>query len=91
MTTNSYLWMTALVALIILFPEDSQNFAEFIYLEFRVSWLNVRLFMMEWKMYRALIRISKEIGIDPPPFNFVPIQKRGSAWPDSDKAGPPEA
>ena len=68
--------MLTLTALVAIFPQESMRFAIWLWLEYQVAVLNVRLFVAEWLIYRKLRRDFAKFGIEIPPFNFTRYQDR---------------
>ena len=78
MPVTSMIWMMTLTALVAAFPGESMRFAVWCYVEFTYAWLNARLFLMEWMIYRKLRRDFGNYGIQIPPFEFKPLKRRDS-------------
>ena len=76
MPLTSMIWMLTLTALVALFPREAMAFSLWIYLQVMLSYLNARLFVTEWLVYRRLRRDFGKYGIELPPFTFTPLQER---------------
>lgn len=70
-----YFWMM-LVVFALLFPEDSLQIAFSIVLQAKLLVLNSILLTRSYCIYRKLAKDLKSLGLDAPPFVFIPIQNR---------------
>jgi hypothetical protein len=80
MLNGTYLLATLVVAAFILWPEESIAVLTAWSLKIQIHFLNYRLKWMAWRMYRSIIKMSKESGFPHPgPFTFVNIWDRESS------------
>lgn len=75
-TAFTYGWMIGLVALCISFPNEASQFFNEMYAVAMIKYLNLRLHFATWLIWRRLRRDFREMGIELPPFKFVPLQDR---------------
>lgn len=74
---GTYLLATLILAAFILWPEEAVAVFTSVSLKIQVYWINLRLKFMAWRMYRSIVKLSKEAGFPHPgPFKFVDIWDR---------------
>ena len=75
-TAFTYGWMAGLIVLYIAFPNECDAYFNEMYAVARIKYLNGMLLLRSWLMYRRLRKDFKKMGLDIPPFRFVPLQDR---------------
>lgn len=74
---GTYLLATLIVAAFIVWPEEAAAVFTSVSLKIQVYFINLRLKWMAWRMYRSIVKLSKEAGFPHPgPFNFVDLWDR---------------
>ncbi len=72
-----YLLCALLIAALIIDQETTVRVLTAAALKIQIYYINLRLKFMAWRMYRALVKLSKEAGYPAPgPFVFVDIWDR---------------
>jgi len=66
----------SLVAFVVMFPEDTLDLMEDVRIGFLLWRLNLVMRVREYMIYRKLKQAFAEIGMQMPPFVYVPIQER---------------
>ena len=72
----TYGWMIGLIALCISFPNEANQYFNELYAVAMIKYINLRLHFASWMIWRRLRRDFRAMGIELPPFKFVPIQDR---------------
>jgi hypothetical protein len=72
----TYGWMIGLVALCISFPNESNRVLNEMFAVAMIKYMNLRLFIASYLIWRRLRRDFRALGIELPPFKFVPLQDR---------------
>lgn len=75
-TTFTFGWTFALVALCVAFPNETARFIDETCAVMMLKWMNLRLHFASWLIWRRLRRDFRTVGIELPPFKFVPLQDR---------------
>lgn len=75
-TAFTYGWMIGLLALCVAFPNEANRFFNELYAVAMIKWMNLRLHFVSWLIWRQLRRDFRALGIELPPFKFVPLQDR---------------
>ncbi len=60
----------------VLFPRESIGFSVWLTIRVYLFTANLRLRWMSWCLYRRFKRDWESIGLQVPPFRYVPIQDR---------------
>jgi hypothetical protein len=68
--------MIGLVALCISFPNEASQYSNELYAVAMIKYLNLRVCFASWLIWRRLRRDFRAMGIELPPFKFVPLQDR---------------
>ena len=77
MTSITFSTCAIIVALFALFPNETTDAVLDAEIEIRIALLNLQLFTAQWMIYRKLKKEFDGFGIEVPPFEFVPIERRG--------------
>ena len=75
MTTYYYVCIF-LGALVVLFPQDAFIFAQLVEYKIKLHYINGRMFLAAWCMYRKLKKDFAAQGWPAPPFRYVHIWDR---------------
>lgn len=76
--TGFYLLCFVLVLAFLLVPEWTQYILTMAFLKMELWFMNLRLKWAAWRIYRTLVKMSKEHGFpEPGPFVFVDLWDRG--------------
>ena len=74
---GTYLLAALILAALIVWPEESAAVLTSVSLKIQVYFINLRLKWMAWRMYRSIVKLSKEAGFPHPgPFKFVDLWDR---------------
>ena len=74
---GTYLLAVLLIAALIIDQETTIRVLTSVSLKIQVYWINLRLKFMAWRMYRSIVKLSKEAGFPHPgPFHFVDLWDR---------------
>ena len=77
MFSGTYVLLGLLIACFAFWPEESAAVATATSLKIQIYWLNYRMKFQAWRMYRQIVKLSKEAGFPHPgPFKFVPLWER---------------
>ena len=72
-----YLLCALLIAALIIDQETTVRVLTAVSLKIQVYWINLRLKFMAWRMYRQIVKLSKEAGFPHPgPFKYVDLWDR---------------
>lgn len=74
MTNLSTVWMVALVALVVAFPQESTDFAVYIYARVALFYMNRRMRWTAWRTHQRLKRDFAKHGIEIPEYRPQPIR-----------------
>lgn len=77
MTLTTFAWMSCLVAVVALWPEESLNTIAMVTAKAQLFYMNQKLRLMAWLMYRRLKKDFARMGIEIGPFVYVPLEERG--------------
>lgn len=72
----SYLLLAALVVLLGLYPDDFWPALVFVAVQVKTLCLNLVLLVTSYWFYIKLSRELRSLGLEAPPFKFIPIQDR---------------
>lgn len=72
----TYGWMIGVVALCISFPNESNRVLNEMFEVAMIKYTNLRFHIASYLIWRRLRRDFRAIGIELPPFKFVPLQDR---------------
>ena len=72
----TYGWMIGLVVIAYVFPTQTAQYFNEMYAVGFVKYLNLRLLISSWLVYKRLQRDFRRHGLEIPPFRFVPLQNR---------------
>jgi len=74
---GTYLLATLILIAFIVDQETTTRVLTSVSLKIQVFYINYRMKWMAWRMYRQLVKLSKEAGFpDPGPFKFVDLWDR---------------
>lgn len=74
---GTYLLATLIVLFFILWPEETAAVLTSVSLKIQVYVLNLKMKWMAWRMYRSIVRMSKEAGFPHPgPFTYKNLWER---------------
>ncbi len=74
---GTYVLSALIIGAFVLWPEETAATLTSASLKLQVYVLNLRMKWTAWRMYRSLVRLSKEAGLPAPgPFVFVDIWDR---------------
>ena len=74
---GTYLLICLVAASLILWPEETAAVFTTVSLKIQIYWLNYRLKRQARRMYREIVKLSKEAGFPPPgEFKFVDLWDR---------------
>ena len=77
MFNGTYLLAFLITAAFIVWPEEAAAVATACSLKIQIYFINYRMKWMAWRMYRQIVKMSKEAGFPHPgPFKFVNIWER---------------
>jgi len=77
MLNGTYLLAFLIVAAFIVWPEEAAAVATTCSLKIQIYWINYRMKWQAWRMYRQIVKLSKEAGFPHPgEFRFVNIWDR---------------
>ena len=77
MTNSSVVLATLIATCFIVWPEESTAIATSVSLKIQIYWINYRMKWQAWRMYRSIVKLSKEAGYPlPGPFTFVNLWDR---------------
>lgn len=68
--------MIGLFVIAYAFPNETARHFNEIYSATLIKWLNLRLMLSSWLVYKRLQRDFRRHGLEIPPFRFVPLQSR---------------
>ena len=68
--------MIGLVVIAYAFPNETARYCNEISAVAYIKWLNFRLLLSSWLVYKRLQRDFRRHGLEIPPFRFVPLQSR---------------
>ncbi len=72
----TYGWMIGLIVIAYVFPSETARYFNEMYAVTYIKWLNLRLLLSSWLVYKKLQRDFRRYGLEIPPFRFVPLQNR---------------
>jgi hypothetical protein len=72
----TYGWMIGLVIIAYVFPSETARYFNEMYAVAAIKFLNGRLLLQSWVIYKRLQRDFRRFGLEIPPFSFVPLQNR---------------
>lgn len=72
----TYGWMIGLVVIAYVFPNETARYFNEMYAVTYIKWLNFRLLVSSWLVYKRLQRDFRRYDLEIPPFRFVPLQNR---------------
>ena len=74
---GTYVLLTLLICSFILWPEETRNVLTSVSLKIQIFYINYRTKWMAWRMYRSLVKLSKDAGYPAPgPFKYVDLWDR---------------
>lgn len=76
---GTYFLCGVVIAALLIWPEETIVAFTAVGLKIQIFYINYRMKFAAWRVYRQLVRLSKEAGWPkPPPFTFVNIWDRES-------------
>ena len=72
----TYGWMIGLVIIAYVFPNETARYFNEMYAVAAIKYLNGRLLIQSWLVYKKLQRDFRRYGLEIPPFRFIPLQDR---------------
>ena len=66
-----------LMAAFFAFPKEMTSAFALASLKLQIHWMNARMFVMAWFIYRRLRKDFAGMGLPTPPFKFTPLWERG--------------
>ena len=77
MLNGTYLLSFLILGSFIVWPEESAAVLTACSLKIQIYWINYRMKWQAWRMYRSIVKLSKEAGFPHPgEFRFVNIWDR---------------
>lgn len=79
MLNETYLLAALAIGAFVFWPEESVSILTACSLKMQIYFINYRMKWMAWRMYRSIVKMSKEAGFPHPgPFTFVDLWDRES-------------
>ena len=72
----TYGWMIGLIVIAYVFPSETARYFNEMYAVTYIKWLNLRLLLSSWLVYKRLQRDFRRYGLEIQPFRFVQLQNR---------------
>lgn len=69
-------WFVVLLFTYVFFEDEIETFLAVAALRFFLLWANTNLFVRSYIIYRKLKKGMEDNGLEVPPFQFTPIDKR---------------